>query len=241
MSQEVKAWTLETFFRKAYFAITSRGAQDGGRPVRLDKTGKLDDSLFVASDLLTLVKTVDGAGSGLDADLLDGSHASAFAAASHAHSGSDITSGTVAEARIDAAIARDSEVAAAYAALAGAAFTGPVSAETLKSATVVNGVSFGWIAPTSGSSISAGSAPAIGNNRLGFLMVINSTAGAIALFRISGLTSVLVSGTGGMSITAGTANSINVAVVSGNMSLQNSYAATQNVHCIFFTYSHATP
>jgi hypothetical protein len=35
---------------------------------------------------------------------------------SHSHSGSDITSGTVAEARIDAAIARDSEVAAAIAA-----------------------------------------------------------------------------------------------------------------------------
>jgi hypothetical protein len=40
--------------------------------------------------------------------------ASGGAAASHAHSGSDITSGTVAEARIDSAIARDAEVAAAY-------------------------------------------------------------------------------------------------------------------------------
>jgi hypothetical protein len=36
---------------------------------------------------------------------------------SHSHSGADITSGTVAEARIDAAIARDSEVSAAIAAL----------------------------------------------------------------------------------------------------------------------------
>lgn len=32
----------------------------------------------------------------------------------HAHSGADITSGTVAEARVDAALARDSEVAASY-------------------------------------------------------------------------------------------------------------------------------
>ena len=39
-----------------------------------------------ASDILTELKTVDGAGSGLDADLLDGQHASDFAAASHTHS-----------------------------------------------------------------------------------------------------------------------------------------------------------
>lgn len=39
------------------------------------------------------------------------------AAVSHSHSGADITSGTVAEARIDAAIARDSEVSAAISAL----------------------------------------------------------------------------------------------------------------------------
>lgn len=51
-----------------------------------------------------------GPGSGLDADLLDGQHASAFATAAHTHSGADITSGIVSETRIDAAIARDSEV-----------------------------------------------------------------------------------------------------------------------------------
>ena len=42
--------------------------------------------------------------------LLDGKEASEFAAAGHPHSGVDITSGSVAEARIDANIARDSEV-----------------------------------------------------------------------------------------------------------------------------------
>jgi hypothetical protein len=36
----------------------------------------------------------DGSGSGLDADLLDGNHASAFALAAHTHAASDITSGT---------------------------------------------------------------------------------------------------------------------------------------------------
>jgi hypothetical protein len=52
----------------------------------------------------------DGTGSSLDADLLDGLESGAFASVGHGHSGADITSGTVAEARIDAAIARDSEI-----------------------------------------------------------------------------------------------------------------------------------
>ena len=42
----------------------------------------------------------DGAASGLDADLLDGNHAAAFATASHTHATSDVTSGTFADARI---------------------------------------------------------------------------------------------------------------------------------------------
>lgn len=52
---------------------------------------KLDSSSYTASDVLTKIKTVDGTGSGLDADTVDGSHASAFAAASHTHTSADIT------------------------------------------------------------------------------------------------------------------------------------------------------
>ncbi len=62
------------------------------------------------SEITPTVWANDGAGSELDADLLDGEHASAFADASHNHSGDEITSGTVADARIAAAIARDSEI-----------------------------------------------------------------------------------------------------------------------------------
>ena len=65
--------------------------------------------------ILDYIKTKDGTGSGLDADLLDGSHASAFAAASHSHDASAITTGTIDDARIPSGIARDSEVSAAYA------------------------------------------------------------------------------------------------------------------------------
>jgi hypothetical protein len=44
-------------------------------------------SLPTAAQILALLIGVDGQSSGLDADLLDGQHASAFAAASHTHSG----------------------------------------------------------------------------------------------------------------------------------------------------------
>lgn len=44
------------------------------------RASKLDASAYTAADVLTKIKTVDGSGSGLDADLLDGKHASEFSA-----------------------------------------------------------------------------------------------------------------------------------------------------------------
>lgn len=57
------------------------------KTVRTEISAKLDSSSYTASDILTKIKTVDGASSGLDADLLDGNHASAFATSGHNHSG----------------------------------------------------------------------------------------------------------------------------------------------------------
>jgi hypothetical protein len=62
--------------------------------------------------------TISRAATAGDASTLDGLDASDFARASHAHSGEQITSGVVADARIDPAIARDSELASALAAKA---------------------------------------------------------------------------------------------------------------------------
>jgi hypothetical protein len=46
---------------------------------------KLNASSYTAADVLAKLLTVDGAGTGLDADLLDGQQASAFASSTHNH------------------------------------------------------------------------------------------------------------------------------------------------------------
>ena len=62
---------------------------------------KLESSAYTAADVLTKVKTVDGTGSGLDADLLDGQDSSAFAQVSHTHLMVDITDLAVQTDKID--------------------------------------------------------------------------------------------------------------------------------------------
>ena len=52
---------------------------------------KLDSSSYTAADVLAKLLTVDGAGSGIDADLLDGLSSAAFAAAAHSHAIADVT------------------------------------------------------------------------------------------------------------------------------------------------------
>lgn len=68
---------------------------DANKPVSTAQqtaiNAKLDTSAYTASDVLSKLSTVDGAGSGLDADLLDGQSSSAFAASVHTHVESDVT------------------------------------------------------------------------------------------------------------------------------------------------------
>jgi hypothetical protein len=61
----------------------------------------IDSVVARDNEVMSIVLSSDGAGSGLDADLLDGQHASAFASSSHAHAGADITSGTIDSARLN--------------------------------------------------------------------------------------------------------------------------------------------
>lgn len=71
-------------------AHTHAWADITGEPTTLAGYGIND-----AAGILAQLITVDGGGSGLDADLLDGLSSAAFALASHAHSAADITSGTL--------------------------------------------------------------------------------------------------------------------------------------------------
>lgn len=52
-----------------------------------DLAAKLDSSSYTAADVLAKLLTVDGAGTGVDADKLDGYHASSFSLAGHDHTG----------------------------------------------------------------------------------------------------------------------------------------------------------
>ena len=59
---------------------------------RASGAGTGDPTDLTAAQLLTIILTVDGAGSGLDADLLDGMSSAAFAAAAHTHDhGAELT------------------------------------------------------------------------------------------------------------------------------------------------------
>ncbi len=78
-------------------------------------TGTVADARIASTiardtEIMPTVLAGDGSGSGLDADRLDGLTSTDFSAAAHSHSGADITSGTVADARIASTIARDTEI-----------------------------------------------------------------------------------------------------------------------------------
>lgn len=74
-------------------------------PIKVTRSGTTATSIALVATATTINGSTvwhagnDGAGSGLDADLLDGLSSAAFAATSHVHSAADITSGILAVAR----------------------------------------------------------------------------------------------------------------------------------------------
>jgi hypothetical protein len=61
---------------------------------------KVDISSFTGSNVLSLLIDVDGSDSGLDADTVDGYHASSFSLVNHQHDASEIASGTISISRL---------------------------------------------------------------------------------------------------------------------------------------------
>ena len=85
------------------------GAQQfGERPLRSARSlpagasgaGTGDPTDLTAAQVVAIVATADGASSGLDADTVDGSHASAFAASSHTHGTSELAASAVTNAKL---------------------------------------------------------------------------------------------------------------------------------------------
>jgi hypothetical protein len=88
----------------AEFAPASHGHSFAGL------SGTASDGQVPDDITINYAATAGNAAAAGNADTVDGQHASAFADSAHNHAGSDITSGTVADARIAATIARDSEI-----------------------------------------------------------------------------------------------------------------------------------
>src|ERR1041384_5412776 len=83
--------TLDGMSSAAFAAASHTHAQSDVTGLTAALAAKLDASAYTAADVLSKLLTVDGAGTGLDADLLDGMSSSAFALASHAHAIADVT------------------------------------------------------------------------------------------------------------------------------------------------------
>ena len=130
-----------------------------------------------ASEILTLVKTVDGTGSGLDADLLDGQEGSYY------RNASNINAGTLDAARIPT-LNQDT--------------TG--SAATLTTARAINGVSFDGSADIT---VTAAASTLTGTTLKS--TVVNSSLTSVGT--LTGLTvsgNILMTGTGAIDVAAGT-------------------------------------
>lgn len=110
-----------------------------------------------AAQLVAIVTGGDGAGTGLDADLLDGNHAAAFAAAAHAHGTSEISDDAVTNAKL-----ANMAQATIKGRAAGAGTGDPTDLSAAQVAAIVNSSNVGtWTSLTleAGASASSGNTP----------------------------------------------------------------------------------
>lgn len=87
-------WVKRHVFLRSEHVAESAGAADKGRPILTDSNGQIDATLLAAATLLAKLLTVDGAGSGLDADTLDSLQATAFALLAGRSGGQTLYGGT---------------------------------------------------------------------------------------------------------------------------------------------------
>lgn len=83
----VPSWSEVTDKPTTFTPSTHTHAQSDVTNLTTDLASKLDSSSYTAADVKAKLVTVDGAGSGIDADLLDGYHAASFSLVGHDHTG----------------------------------------------------------------------------------------------------------------------------------------------------------
>lgn len=195
-----------------------------GRPVGLDTEGYIPESLIQVGDLT---------------DLLDGT----YSPIAHTHNGSEITAGTIADARIASTIARDSEVAAAYAALASAnVFSANQRVPRLEiddAGHYVDVTSYGGFQlTTSRFAIANNGTVVLGtSSTIALLIIIDTTSGNVGVFFLRGAvnaTQELLDPSSVFSAASGTANSFNVYYSSPSYLLQNTRGASRNMAVYHF-------
>lgn len=112
-------YTNALYFNNWYNTFLGSFLGDGSCLTNLNATqlkfgtvaeARIDPAIARDAEVFPLVLSQDGAGSGLDADLLDGQHAAAFAGAAHTHDAAGIVSGTLADARLGGNVARTNQV-----------------------------------------------------------------------------------------------------------------------------------
>ncbi len=84
--------------------------QAGEAPLMVNSTARVANLNAATAGRADSAASADNATNAQNAETLDGKDSSEFANATHAHSGADITTGTVAEGRIDQTVTRDGEV-----------------------------------------------------------------------------------------------------------------------------------
>lgn len=141
---------------------------------------------ITASNLLTNILAVDGPGSGINADFLDGLSSGDFASASHGHAATDLTSGTIPDARFPATLPAASGVNLT------ALNASNIASGTLNSARLHTTVTSGTYTPTlsNGLNVATSTATVCQYIRIGNVVTVSGTLSGVACMG-AGATSIL--------------------------------------------------